>query len=428
MIDWAKTKERSAAVAARYGAAVAVAVSLPVMAYLAGQGFVPSETWRPLLFAERPDDAAVRSDAGPPVAPEPAASHVPTPETVRGIYVSAATAGYKKRFNELVALADRTEINAMVIDIKNGTGELAFVPQSEALKPYAEKKPSLGTLAEFTKPLHDKGIYLIARLFVFQDPHYAETNPDIAVGRKGGGIWRDRKGVPWVDPAADKAWKYNAAVAREAWNGGFDEVQMDYIRFPTDGNLSLMEFPAWDGKKPKAEVMGEFFAYLDAELRQKRGIPISVDLFGLTMWEHDYDLNIGQRLDVAGKHFDFISPMVYPSHYPAGFNKYANPAAHPYEVIRDNMKRGKVMFDKLVAEREAFIAEHPDAPPPPRVATARPWLQDFDLGADYTPAMVRGQITASIEGGATGWLLWNARNVYTESALLPEPVEKKSAQ
>jgi hypothetical protein len=426
-VDWMDIKEKLAVVAARYGAAVAIAVSLPFAAYLAGQGLVPPERWQPMLFAERPGDAAVRSEEGPSAPVEPVTPHIAPPEVVRGIYVSAATAGYKKRFNELIALADRTEVNAFVIDIKNGNGEIAFAPETEALKPYAEKRPSLGNLKEFTAPLHDKGIYLIARLFVFQDPFYAERNTDIAVGRKGGGIWRDRKGVPWVDPAADKAWKYNAAIAREAWNGGFDEIQFDYIRFPTDGNLSLMEFPAWDGKKTKAEVMGEFFKYLDAELREKRGIPLSVDLFGLTMWEHNYDLNIGQRIDVAAKHFDFISPMVYPSHYPAGFNKYANPAARPYEVIRDNMARGKILFDRLGAESAAYAAEHPGVPPP-RIATVRPWLQDFDLGADYTPAMVRGQITASMEGGATGWLLWNARNVYTEAALLPEPVEKKSDQ
>lgn len=427
MADWLKTKGKRTSAAGRYGAVMAVAVALPLIAFLAGQGLVLPESWKPLLFAERPDAAAVRSGDGPSAPEETDTGHVSTPETVRGIYVNAATAGSPKRFQELVALADRTEINAMVIDIKNGNGAIAFRPASEELKPYAEPNPSLGTLSEFTAPLHEKGIYLIARLFVFQDPHYVKTNPDVAVGRKGGGIWRDRKGVPWVDPAADKAWKYNVAIAREAWEGGFDEVQFDYIRFPTDGDLSLMTFPAWDGKKSKAEVMGDFFAYLDAELRGKHGIPLSVDLFGLTMWQHDNDLNIGQRLDVAARHFDYISPMVYPSHYPTGFNGYANPAARPSEVVRDNMKRGKLVFDALAAESAAFKAEHPDLPAP-RVGTVRPWLQDFDLGATYTPAMVRGQITAATEGGASGWLLWNARNAYSESALLPEPVEKKSLQ
>lgn len=409
----------------KYGAIVAFAASIPGVAYLSMQPG-PVDRFRPLLRAERPGAAAVRSNDGPPDAAVLASDveHLPTPEFVKGIYVSAATAGYKKRFNELIDFVDRTELNAMVIDIKDGRGAIAFRPESESLKPYASERPDLGDLKEFTKPLKEKGIYLIARQFVFQDPWIVEKRPEFAVKRTGGGVWRDRRGTPWIDPASKEAWKYNAAIAREAFAGGFDEVQLDYIRFLSDGDMKSAVYPVYDGKTPKSEVISSFFAYMDAELREKAGMPISADLFGLTMWQHDYDLNIGQRLEPAVRHFDFVSPMVYPSHYPPGFMGFPNPSTRPYEVIKENMLRGQKVFDKLHAEDLAARTENPDGGI--RIGTVRPWLQDFDLGAEYTPDMVRAQMRATEEGGGSGWLFWNARNVYTESAYAP--VEKKGAQ
>lgn len=408
----------------KYGAFVAFAASIPGVAYLSMQPG-PAERFKPLLRIERPGAAALRASDGPPdAAAADAIARVTTPTFVKGIYVSSATAGTKKRFDELVDLVDRTELNAMVIDIKDWRGAIAFVPESEALKPYAAETPELGDLRAFTKPLKEKGIYLIARQFVFQDPWIVEKRPEFAVKRIGGGIWRDRRGTPWIDPASKEAWKYNVAVAREAFAGGFDEVQLDYIRFLSDGDMKAAVYPVYDGTTPKSEVISSFFAYVDAELREKSGIPISADLFGLTMWQHDYDLNIGQRLEPALRHFDFVSPMVYPSHYPAGFMGFPNPSTRPYEVIKANMLRGQKVLDKLHAEDLAARTANPDGGI--RVGSVRPWLQDFDLGADYTPDMVRAQMRATEEGGGSGWLFWNARNVYTESAFAP--VEKKEAQ
>jgi hypothetical protein len=153
--------------------------------------------------------------------------------------------------------------------------------------------------------------------------------------------------------------------------------------------------------------MADFFRYLDQELRRNRGILTSVDLFGLTMWQHDYDLNIGQRLDKAAPYFDFISPMVYPSHYPSGFGGLANPAAHPYQIVYDNLTRGEELLERMRTE----------AKPGDRIAKLRPWIQDFHMGAHYGPDKVRDQIKASDEAGASGWLIWNAANRYTEAAL-----------
>lgn len=406
--------------ALRYGLTVAIAASLPALIYVGG-GLARENPGLPFGM-EKLERNAVSAENGPGagIATPERRPPTPMPALVKGIYVTAQAASVKKRFGHLVDLVDATELNSMVIDVKDGNGELAFVPQDEDLKKFAAAKPVLGNLADFTAPLRAKDIYLIARVFVFQDPALVKRRPDIAVQRIGGGIWRDRKGVPWVDPSSLDAWKYSVAVAKEAYDGGFDEIQFDYIRFPSDGNLKTIKYAAFDPKtRKRVDVINDFFAYLDKELRQKNRIAISADLFGLVMWQHESDLGIGQRLEIGARHFDAISPMVYPSHYATGFNGYANPAAHPYEVVRDNMKKGKAVFDALLAEREWFKAEHPGVVPP-KVATARPWLQDFDLGADYTPAMVRAQIKAAEEEGASGWLLWNARNVYSESALEKE--------
>ncbi|KPJ85304.1 hypothetical protein AMJ57_03640, partial [Parcubacteria bacterium SG8_24] len=329
---------------------------------------------------------------------------------------SASTAGYGSRYSELVRLVEETELNTLVVDVKNHRGELAFRPKAPALQPYSEERPQLGDLEEFTRPLREKGIYLIARIFVFQDPAYAERHPEWALQRQWGGVWTDYRGVKWLDPASQEVWKYNVAVAREAFRGGFDEIQFDYIRFPSDGNMSSISYPVYDGQVAKRQVIKDFFRFLDNQLRVRYGIPISADLFGLTMWNHESDLNIGQMLADALPHFDFISPMVYPSHYPAGFNGLENPAAFPYAVIKDNLERGALVYEALRAAEEARDGEG-ESYLPQRLGTIRPWLQDFDLGAVYTASMVRDQMRASLEGGASGWLLWNARNVYTEGAL-----------
>jgi hypothetical protein len=395
--------------AVKFGMAMVVLTALPTIYYL---GFEAApERFRPLFIVEKPGAAAVRSMDGPGTGIPNRLEN--TPEFVKGIYVSASTAGYAKRFSEIVSLVEDTELNSLVIDIKNHRGQLAFDPETESLRPYAAKNPPLGSVREFTAPLKEKGIYLIARLFVFQDPALVEAHPEWAVMSRWGGVWRDYKGVTWLDPASKDVWRYNATIAREVFSSGFDEIQFDYIRFPSDGNISAAVYPIWDGSQTKSEVMEDFFRYLNKELRIKNGIPISVDLFGLTMWQHDYDLNIGQRLLESMPYFDFISPMVYPSHYPAGFIGCANPAACPYEVVHRNMQRGQEIHQRF------DVGTASDLPAKPELATFRPWLQDFHLGATYTPEMVRQQMKATEDGGGSGWLLWNARNVYTESALLP---------
>lgn len=388
----------------RHGILVAILVAVPGLVIL-GLASIP-EDFRPIRRFEKPGSAAIASENGPEGA-FGAFQAAPMPETVKGLYITSSTAGWTSRFDELIRFVDASEINTLVIDVKDGNGRLAFAPTSDALKPYAREKPEIPDLLAFTAPLREKGIYLIARIFVFQDPALVERHPELAVKWPDGSVWRDNKGIPWLDAAAKDVWRYNVNVAQEVIDGGFDEVQFDYIRFPSDGKTSVIRYPFWDGTTPKHEVMRQFFVFLDRELRVKRGIRTSVDLFGFTMVYHDYDLNIGQLLADALPHFDAISPMVYPSHYPDGYLGFANPAEYPYEIVAHSMAKGNELLAKMRAE-EGMEAV--------KFATFRPWLQDFDLGADYDAAKIQGQIRASDEGGASGWIFWNARNVYNEPA------------
>jgi hypothetical protein len=403
--------DRLPRLAAKYGLIIVVALATPGVLYFGWQA--SPAAFQPMYFSEMPDAAALRSHLGPPRITK-------TPEFVKGIYASADTVGDKKRFGEIIDLIGQTELNALVIDLKNHRSQIAFATENEGLKPSMAPRPPLGQLTDLSARLHKEGIYIIGRLPVFLDQTLAEKRPDLAVKRANGTLWSDRLGLHWLDPSAVDVWKYNVAIASEAINSGFDEIQFDYIRFPSDGDVNAIKYPLYDGKKPKYQVITEFFSYLDRQLRDNHGAVISADLFGLTLWQHNSDLNIGQRLDAAAPRFDFVSPMVYPSHYPAGFEGYANPALYPYEVIYSNLVKGNELYEVLNQQNTAATAADP-ASPAVHLAGIRPWLQDFDMGAVYDAARVRAQMRAVVDAGASGWLLWNAANVYTESALEKAP-------
>ena len=320
-----------------------------------------------------------------------------TPETVKAVYVTAYTVSTPSRIEPMIDLITSTELNSIVIDIKLDGGLIIFDTKSSIVKEAGTEKILIEDLPALLTRLREEGIYTIARMTVFQDPALVSKRPDLAIGDKRGGVWKDWKGVTWLDPHSKEVWDYVIAVADSAIDAGFQEINFDYIRFPSDGPLSQVEYHHGTGES-KVETLNSFFKYISTELSDE-GAKLSVDLFGITLWS-DNDFNIGQTLIGAAPHFDYIAPMVYPSHYPDGFNGYSNPAEVPYEVISQNLDRG---IAKIEGEK----------------AILRPWLQDFDLGAIYTPSMVRAQITATEERDTNGWMLWNASNNYTIGALNP---------
>ncbi len=341
------------------------------------------------------DHLAAVIDGPPPFV----VTHVKTPEPLKALYMTSWVGGNIKLRDALVKIIDDTELNAVVIDIKDYTGRIAFEVEDPELAKFGSSERRITDIKEFIGELHDKNIYVIGRISAFQDSYLVKTHPEHAVKDKAGAVWKDHKGVSWLDAGAKPVWDYLVAIGDEAYSVGFDELNFDYIRFPSDGNMEDIAYPYSQGKI-KSQVLKEFFAYIDNVFRTK-GVPISADLFGMTTSNKD-DLGIGQILEDALTHFDYVAPMVYPSHYPPNFNGYKKPAEKPYEVISYAMGKG--------VERAIAASTTP--------SKLRPWLQDFSIGGTtYTKEMVRAQITATYDVGLTSWMMWNASNRYTASAL-----------
>ncbi len=332
-------------------------------------------------------------------APKKPPVHIPTPKPVKGIYMTSWVAGTKDWRERMVKLIEETELNSIVIDVKDYSGHISFEVSDPVLQEIGAAEKRIPDVVEFVNYLHQKNIYVIARISVFQDVYLVKKRPDLAVKRKDGAVWKDYKGIAWLNISSKEVWDYTIRVAKEAESVGFDEMNFDYIRYPSDGDMKNIILPYAPGTNTKAESLKAFFAYLSAELSTLK-IPISADLFGMTTWNYD-DLNIGQVLENTAPYFDYICPMVYPSHYPKTFQGFANPANHPYEIIYSGMKRAS---DRLIAATSS-------------PSKLRPWLQDFDLGATYTAEMIRKEKQAVYDAGLDSWMLWDAANTYTRGAL-----------
>jgi hypothetical protein len=326
-------------------------------------------------------------------------SYVETPDAVKGIYMTSWIASDPKLRNPLVKLIDTTELNSVVIDIKDYSGKVFFASEDPKLNSYGSIEPRVSDMRDFIEELHKKNIYVIGRVAVFQDAYMVKKRPDMAVKNKAGTeVWKDRKGISWIDASNKEYWDYIILVSKDAHAIGFDEINFDYIRFPSDGNMIDISFP-WSSSTPKAIVMRNFFEYLHDNLKDS-GMKISADLFGMTTTSED-DMGIGQVLENALPYFDYISPMVYPSHYSNVFENLKNPEGHPYETVNISMKRA--------VERAKIASSSPNK--------FRPWLQDFSLKVNYGAKEVREQIKATYDSGLNSWLLWSASNRYTSSAL-----------
>ncbi len=400
------------------------------------------------------------------------------PKIIKAIYATNWSAGSSKAMARLIKLANETEINAMVVDVKDYSGIIGYETDIPLVKEYGVEEKRIAKINTFIKQLHDAGIYAIARIVVFEDEKLAEVRPDLALqSKKTGDVWATKKGQYWMDASSKEVWDYNIAIAKDALSRGFDEINFDYIRFASDGDLADIKYPFYNNKITKRKVISNFFQYLRASLGEAK---LSADLFGMATTNND-DLGIGQYLEDALPYFDAIGPMVYPSHYITGFLGFKNPAKAPYEVVRYSMDKAIERIRKYEANRIAKLAmlatslpqsdskitdsgqvtasaiatlpnnnraTSPIVVPPPVRAKLRPWLQDFSLGAIYGKEQVRAQIKATSDAliGCSqivtnnadstlcdniihdeilgeivdGWMLWNPSNVYTRAALITE--------
>ncbi|OHB15780.1 MAG: hypothetical protein A2431_02400 [Candidatus Zambryskibacteria bacterium RIFOXYC1_FULL_39_10] len=341
--------------------------------------------------------------------------HISTPEPLKAIYMTQCVAGTPSFRNKVVKLIDETEINAVVIDIKDYTGTVSFLTGNNQIDKLEGSGCKVSDMADFVDVLHSKDIYVIGRVTVFQDPLYAKAHPELAVKRKSdGGTWKDRKGISFIDVGAKSFWDYIISISTASYAIGFDEINYDYIRFPSDGNMKDIYF-SHTGTTTKKEMLRQFYEYLDSKIAGT-GIVTSADLFGMTTTNTD-DLNIGQVLEYALLNFDYVAPMVYPSHYPATYNGWPDPNKVPYEIVKFSMDAAVSRVNFL---RNEVASSTPKSDLLKRLGPLqlRPWLQDNDYPVHYTAAMVRKQIQATYDAGLTSWMLWDPANTYTEAALL----------
>src|SRR3989344_2958777 len=263
-------------------------------------------------------------------------SYVTTPTPVKGVYMTSWVASNIILRNGLVKLIEDTELNTLVIDIKDYSGRIVFSIDNPELKSFGSEEIRIKDLAQFIESLHKKGVYVVGRIAVFQDAYFVKHRRDLAVKNKAGvDVWKDKKGISWIDPGSREYWDYIILLSKEAREIGFDEINFDYIRFPSDGNMQDISYP-WSSTTPKHLVMREFFQYLDNNLNET-GLKTSADLFGMTTTAQD-DMGIVQLLEDTLPYFDYVMPMVYPSHYPTTFMGYKNPVAYPYEVVKFAMQ------------------------------------------------------------------------------------------
>lgn len=322
-------------------------------------------------------------------------------QRVKAIYMNPNMSGTDEDIDRFIDIINTTSANAVVIDIKE---EIIYYDSKVEIFVDAGTVRPIMDLAAVIQKFKDNGIYTIARLVVFKDGLVAQANPDMAVlNNVTGDLWRDDNGVAWVNPMVHDLWHANADLAVEAAGYGFDEIQYDYVRFPTDGDFSTMDF-SLENTQENREKSIEGFLALSREKLLPTGVRQSADVFGYTLLVDD-DLGIGQNFPRIAEHVDYISPMIYPSHWPNGSLAVdGHPNDFPYETIAISMRKAGEKLDGDMLQ-------------------VRPWLQDFsffDL-MPYGDAEVRAQIEAVEDSGASGWMLWDPNNRYHPGGFDPEP-------
>jgi hypothetical protein len=330
---------------------------------------------------------------------------------IRGLYVNRFAAESPKKMARLVALADTTEINAFVIDIKDEFG-INYATKDAVVRPNAGRGGVIENLPALLDTLKAHGIIPIARIVVFKDSVTARVHPEWTIRAPDSTIWRDKQGLAWVNPYHEELWDYNIRVAEEVARMGFEEIQFDYIRFPEPyKTLPTQVFQGSDGRA-KSRALAEFLAMARGRLNEL-GVRVTADVFGLVTTATGA-IEVGQAWEPLAREADALLPMVYPSHYPAGSFGVKKPNAEPYQIVFSAIKRARERDEKL-----GIAGEH-----------VRAWLQAFTLGSPaYGPTQLREQIRAVYDAGYDSWILWNPGSQYDvfTSAFEPTLVSHKSA-
>jgi hypothetical protein len=331
--------------------------------------------------------------AGPPIIVDKPPVPRSYPREVRGVHVTAPLAGLPGKLEDYTALT-AYGLNTIEVDVKDEDGRVGFVPRSV---PLARRTGAAGRFyrpKQVARLVHQHDDYLVGRVVTFEDPVLAEKRPDLAIRNADGSIWHTNAGLGWTNPYDKRVWRYNVDIAAAAAKAGFDEIQFDYVRFPSDGDLSLIRYPG-SHHQPMKWTIPAFVKYAAARLHPL-GVRVSVDVFGLSATR---DLGIGQLPRRVSRYVDTVYPMVYPSHYNAGEYGLDVPDNWPGQTVSHSLSD----FRRALEGRRTRLV---------------PWLQDFSLGRQYTLEDVRDQIIAARVHHTNGFLLWNPEGVYTAGALI----------
>lgn len=347
-----------------------------------------------------------------PQASSGQATHLATPPVVKALYMTSWIASSPKLRQHILDLVNTTEVNAVVLDIKDETGHPSFAISDPVIADTKSPENRIRDITSFIQEMHAKNIYVIGRIVVFKDGYLTKTEPAWTITKKSDGTpWHDPKGSAYLDPANQHVWDYTTALAIDAYNTGFDEINFDYIRYPSDGNLKDLNYNL-QPNETRADVLAHFFDYLSTHIKQAGNIPISADVFGQTTTETG-DMGIGQVFERDIQYFDFINPMIYPSHYQHDTYGLKNPTANPYQLVIAALKGAKQKIDKVQADPNIS----PDIKAKIIYSKIRPWLQDFSMNhITYTAEMIDAQMKAEYDSGLTSWLIWDPSNKYTASA------------
>jgi hypothetical protein len=325
------------------------------------------------------------------------------PFVAKGLYAQAPTAADPTQLRKLLNLVDAKDLNTLVIDLKDNNGIVYYDSHVPLAREVGAVQPILD-LPKLLATLHGHNVYAIARIVVMEDPIAATKRPDLAIkDARSGKVWRTTQGQPWLNPTNPQVWAYVSDLAKEAADLGFDEVQLDYVRFPSDGVLNATEYgPSFTGGPDQRRAAITSLLTTARDRLAPTPALLGADIFGITAWLKG-DNGIGQQFEDLAALVDVICPMDYPSHYSQGFNGWDIPNNYPYEVIRQSL---------IVREKRIPGIAH----------KTRPWLQAFTFGpgVSYGTAQVYAQIQACNEMESSGYLLWNADSDYDPTWLPPK--------
>jgi LysM repeat protein len=327
-------------------------------------------------------------------------------DAILGVYVPYSAIGHQAHRRHVIDILTKTEINALIIDVKGDQGLIAYPTPIPLAHEVGAAQPTAHDFDELMDFFKANGVYTIARIVAFKDHPLATAHPEWATQREGGGVWHDREGQAWVDPFVQPTWEYNANLAEEAACRGFDEIQLDYVCFPTPSQEGAPYFSQPLSRETRVAVITAFLSYMRGRL-SPLDVRIAANVFGYTCWRKD-DMLIGQDIERMAQHLDVLCPILYPSTFESGIPGYKNAIAFPYHIVYESMKQA--------VRRVQPLGCH-----------VRPWIQDFpDDRFDkrvYGAAEIRAQMRGSLDGGGTGYMAWDPQVKYTTSTYFKKAID-----